>query len=99
MGPRAQHMASRFIRQTTRIQDTLGEHQDAIVASREIECGLADHPEDLAFLVAAEILLETQQKAARAARAEFFKIWEKLDRKRLRRWMKIHTKEKIGKEA
>ncbi len=99
LGPRAVAAAARFIRQTTRVQDTLGEHQDAIVAIREIESGLAEHGDDPAFVQAAERLLESQRKDARKARAEFFKIWEKLDRKRVRRWMKFRTKERIGREA
>jgi CHAD domain-containing protein len=96
LGHRAAGNATRFIRLTIRIQDTLGEHQDAIVASREIECSLADHADDPAFVQAAESLLETQHKAARDARSDFFKIWDKLDRKRSRRWMKIRTNAKIG---
>jgi CHAD domain-containing protein len=99
LGDRANSGASRFIRHTTRIQDALGEHQDATVAARELESALADNADDLAFVATAEDLLETQHKAARDALAEFFKIWEKLDRKRLRRWMRVRTKQKVAREA
>ena len=91
--------AGRFIRLTTQIQDTLGEHQDAIDATREIEHALAGHADDPAFVQAAESLLETQRKTARAARAEFFKIWEKLDRKKSRRWMKTQRKAQAGSSS
>jgi CHAD domain-containing protein len=86
----------RFIRLTTRIQDVLGEHQDAIDTTREIEQAIPGHANDLAFLEAAERLLESQRKSARAAREEFFEIWDKVDRKKARRWMKtrIGTKTK-----
>jgi CHAD domain-containing protein len=99
LGDRANHSAGPFIRRTTRIQDALGEHQDATVARREIERELADRADDQAFVQAAEALLETQHKAARDALGDFFKIWEKLNRKRLRRWMRVRTKEKTGRQA
>ncbi|MFI5456321.1 MAG: CHAD domain-containing protein [Isosphaerales bacterium] len=89
---RAARAAGRFIRLTTQIQDTLGEHQDATEATREIRHALAGHADDPAFVQAAESLLETQRKSARATRAEFFKIWAKLDRKKLRRWIKPQPK-------
>jgi CHAD domain-containing protein len=99
LGDRAQRSAARFIRHTTRIQDSLGEHQDATVASREIERELTERADDPAFAEAAASLLETQHKAARDALDEFFKIWDKLDRKRVRRWMRVRSKARIGKEA
>ncbi len=89
---RAARAAGRFIRLTTQIQDTLGEHHDAIDAIREIQHALAAHADDPAFVQAAESLLESQRRIARATRAEFFKIWEKLDRKKSRRWMKTQLK-------
>jgi CHAD domain-containing protein len=99
LGDRANRSAARFIRRTTRIQDALGEHQDATVASREIDREIANHADDPLFLEAAALLLETQREAAGNALDEFFKVWEKLDRKRLRRWMRVRSKEKIGREA
>jgi CHAD domain-containing protein len=88
LGRSAARGVGRFIRLTTQVQGTLGEHQDAIVSGREIEHALAEHPDDAAFVEAAGRLLETEHEAARAARAAFFKIWQKLDRKKTRRWMK-----------
>jgi CHAD domain-containing protein len=96
MGRRAAHAAGRFIRLLTEIQDTLGEHHDAVVSAGEIECVLADHPHDLPLIRAANALLEIERNKALAAREAFFKVWNKLDRKKSRFWMKIATKVKAG---
>ncbi len=89
---RSSRSAARFIRLTTQVQNVLGEHQDAIVASQAIERQLAEHTDDPGFVEAAGRLLDTQKNAARAARAEFFNVWDKLDRKKSRRWMKTESK-------
>jgi hypothetical protein len=79
--------ARRFIRGTTRVQDVLGEHQDAIVAGNEV-AGLRDRqPDDPEFERAARRLLDGQAEAARSARDAFFDVWDKLDRKRARHWL------------
>jgi len=88
LGRRAGLQAKRFIRLTTQIQDMLGEHQDAIVATVEIERFLAEHPQDGDSARAARHLLEAQRHAAQATRAEFFAVWKKLDRKKSLRWFK-----------
>jgi CHAD domain-containing protein len=79
--------AERFARRVQKLQDVLGEHQDAVVARLEVERVARDHPGDVPFLLAAGRLVERQAAAARAARAEFARAWEGLDRKKLRRWM------------
>lgn len=84
--------ARRFIRQTTRIQDVLGEHQDAVVAADELEKILGQHRDDKAFTRAGRDLLEGQLRAARRARATFFDAWDSLDHKKLRRWFKSRVK-------
>jgi CHAD domain-containing protein len=89
LGHQVARAAGRFIRLTTQVQAALGEHQDAVVSSEEIERALAAHPENAEFCEAAERLLETERKTAGDARAAFFKIWDKLDRKKARRWMKL----------
>jgi CHAD domain-containing protein len=83
-----------FIRAVIRVQDTLGEHQDARVADQEITAMLAARAEDAAFGRVARQLLEIQNDAAQAARRRFFQAWDKLDRKKLRRWMKTESKVK-----
>ena len=88
LGRRALRDAGKFIRLTTRVQDSLGEHQDALISANELEAALAEHAEDSALVQNASALLEEQRKRARAARARFFKIWSRLDHKKLRRWMR-----------
>jgi CHAD domain-containing protein len=94
LGHHAAKDARRFIRLTTQVQDALGEHQDAMVASRTIEEGLDAHPEDGAFAEVARRLLESQREVAQAGRTAFFKIWDRLDRKKVRRWMSPPSKAK-----
>ncbi len=89
LGDRARKASQRFIRLATQVQDTLGEHQDAIVGITEIEQFLSEQPRGIAFLQAAHELLETQRAAAQATRTHFFDIWSKLDRKKSLRWLRV----------
>ena len=89
LGRHASQESRRFLRLTIRLQDNLGEHQDAIVAIHEIEQFLKAHPQGDAFAEAAHLLLESQRQAAQAARDMFFDIWRKLDRKKSLRWFKV----------
>ena len=84
--------ARRFIRGATRIQDVLGEHQDAIVAGNEVTSLLERHGDDPSFSRAARRLLDGQAAAARASREEFFDAWDRFDRKKARRWLKTAAK-------
>jgi CHAD domain-containing protein len=88
LGPDQAKEARRFARRATEVQDILGEHQDAIVACQEINRLVADRPHDGPFNLAAGRLLERQEHAARTARAQFFEVWDRLDRKKLVRWLK-----------
>jgi CHAD domain-containing protein len=88
LGGHAGRDASKFIRLTTQVQDSLGEHQDALITASELETAIAEHADDSALLQHASALLEDQQKRARTARDRFFKIWSRLDRKKARRWMR-----------
>jgi CHAD domain-containing protein len=78
----------RFIRGATRVQDVLGDHQDAIVAGHEVSGLLRRRSEGPDFERAALPLREGQAEAARIARESFFEVWDKLDRKKSRRWLK-----------
>jgi CHAD domain-containing protein len=80
--------AKRFARLATRVQDVLGEHQDAVIAGVEVARIVADHPDDGPFNLAAGRLLERQACAADRSRERFFAEWAKLDRKKRRRWFK-----------
>ncbi len=84
--------ASRFIRLATQVQDVLGEHQDAVVAIQAIQSELTEKPDDPGFIQAANRLIDTQKAAATTALTAFFKAWDKLDRKKWRRWMKCRSK-------
>ena len=96
MGRRAARGAREFIRLLTQVQDSLGEHQDAVVAMAEIERALAGHDQGDAFIQAANNLLARQRNMADSARESFFDVWDKLDRKKVRRWMRISPKVKAG---
>jgi CHAD domain-containing protein len=84
--PRRARAAKRFARMATKVQDVLGEHQDATVASQEIARIITLHQGDPVFERAAARLKKRQQRAADRSRARFFKVWKRLDRKKLRRW-------------
>jgi CHAD domain-containing protein len=88
LGRSAAKDADRFVRLTTHVQDVLGEHQDATDAIAVIERVRVQHPRNPWFLHAADLLIEDQRHAAESARDSFFGVWKKLDRKKVRRWMK-----------
>jgi len=88
LGQRSARAAAEFIRLTTRVQDSLGEHQDALITVDALEAALAEHADDSALVANASDMLDDQRNRASTARARFFKIWSKLDRKKLRRWMR-----------
>jgi CHAD domain-containing protein len=88
LGQRAVNAASKFIRLLARVQDSLGEHQDALITVSELETALAEHADDSNLVRDASALLEGERKRAHDARARFFKFWSSLDHKKLRRWMR-----------
>lgn len=92
LGRQAARGAGEFIRLAARVQDSLGEHQDALITAHELEAALVAHAGDPAFVHAASSYLGEERERARAARASFFKIWSKLECKKLRRWMKPRSK-------
>ncbi|HEX3447767.1 MAG TPA: hypothetical protein VHS97_05910, partial [Isosphaeraceae bacterium] len=96
IGDGAAKSSDRFIRLVTKVQDVLGEHQDAVVAAHEIEVALAEYADHPGFVPAARALLEREHDKAQAARAAFFKVWDKLDRKKSRRWLKIRRTARLG---
>jgi CHAD domain-containing protein len=95
LGRRALRDASKFIRLTARVQDSLGEHQDALITANELETAMALHADDSTLVQNASALLEEQRKRARAARARFFTIWSRLDHKKLRRWMRPRSQREL----
>ncbi len=94
LGRRAARGAGEFIRLTTRLQDALGEQQDALITLGELESALGDDACDSAMAERTAAMIEDQRKRAGAACCRFFKIWPELDRKKLRRWMKPRRRAK-----
>ena len=67
LGRRATRGSSEYIRLTTRVQDALGEHQDALITAGELERALSEHPDDSALAECARQVLEDQRERARGA--------------------------------
>lgn len=80
--------ARAFSKHADRIQNVLGAHQDAVIAGEEIRRIAEEHPHDGPFQFAAGRLFERQTHVADNARARFFKVWAKFDRKQNRRWFR-----------
>lgn len=85
VAPAAPKRARSFARAATRVQDVLGEHQDACTAGRWLRNVARDAPEPVVF--AAGMLAEKERRAANAARKRFPKAWRRLNAKKLRSWM------------
>jgi CHAD domain-containing protein len=77
-----------YIRLTTRLQDVLGEHQDATVALVELERFASEQPSKGPTARAARDVIRQQRRASRRARKAFFEVWPGLDRKASLRWLK-----------
>jgi len=74
--------ATRFAEAVTALQDVLGDHQDSVTAQQWLRRA-AEGP---SAFVAGE-LSALEHDAAAADRSRWPKIWKKVARKRLRRWM------------
>lgn len=74
--------ATRSAEAAANLQDVLGDHQDSVTAQR----WLRQAGQGSRAFVAGELTAIEREAAARD-RAEWSKVWKKLDRKRLRRWM------------
>jgi len=75
-------LATRFADAAANLQDVLGDHQDSVTAQR----WLRDAGHGRRAFVAGELCAMERDAAARD-RGEWPKVWKKLARKRLRRWM------------
>jgi CHAD domain-containing protein len=75
-------VASRFADAAAALQDVLGDHQDSVTT----QGWLRGAGKGSRAFVAGE-LCAVERDAATGDRAEWPKVWKKLDRKRLRRWM------------
>lgn len=87
LDPKERDAAGRFARRARRVQETLGEHQDAVIAMSELQAAADDHPSLGRFNFAAGRMLEIERKSADASRQAFFDVWDRLDRKKVVRWL------------
>ncbi|WP_406695262.1 CHAD domain-containing protein [Singulisphaera sp. Ch08] len=87
LGKKRSKEARRFAEIATKVQDILGEHQDAVTAAQEISRIVALHRDDIPLKLAAHRLFKRQIRQADQSRERFFKAWRKLDRKKFRRWL------------
>jgi CHAD domain-containing protein len=69
----------RFVDRAKKLQDTLGEHQDAVVAEQTIR-ELSRTTNDPAAGIGAGRLIERQHERRAAARADLSKRWKRLNR-------------------
>jgi CHAD domain-containing protein len=78
--------ATAFIRAAKRLQDVLGEHQDAVVAEDRIR-QFALHHHDRRVLEAADKLIERQRTRRQEARAGLPAVWAELDARGREAWL------------
>jgi CHAD domain-containing protein len=83
VAPVAGNDAVAFARAAAKLQTILGEHQDAVTAQAWLRSTRVSGRK--AFVAGELIALE--RIAAEDARTRWPKIWDSLDRKRLRSWM------------
>jgi CHAD domain-containing protein len=83
LGGEAAALAGRL----TRVQDLLGEHQDAATAAQTWLAIARADPDDHALAVTAGRLVERERTSIRAARAAFPRAWRKAAKRRLVEWL------------
>ncbi|MFF5179008.1 CHAD domain-containing protein [Micromonospora sp. NPDC000316] len=79
--------ARRLSRALARVQDVLGEHQDAAVAADTWLALAAGRPADHALAVTAGRLAERERETVRQMRAQFPAAWHRATRRRRTRWL------------
>lgn len=88
LGGKRASAATAFASRAAKVQDALGDLQDSTVARESIARIAMQHSADGPLNFAAGRLLERQLQVADKAGNDFEKAWDKLDRKKLRGWMK-----------
>ena len=78
-------LARRFIDTARKVQDILGEHQDAVVAEERLRVLLEGAPGRGAAFTAGR-LVERQRSRRLVARRDFLKRWPKLERRGRKAW-------------
>lgn len=79
--------ARRLARALARVQDVLGEHQDAAVAAETWLELAAQRPDDHELAVTAGRLAERERDTVRRMRARFPDAWHRATRRRRTRWL------------
>jgi CHAD domain-containing protein len=77
--------AERFVARTKKLQDILGEYQDAVVAEERLRTLVAEDRRSPAALLANK-LVKRQRVRRRAAQLDFFEQWPKLERRGRKAW-------------
>jgi CHAD domain-containing protein len=78
--------ASRLAEQAERVQELLGEHQDAMV-SQETLRAMAASPAGRSVGFTLGLLHQREEARALAARSEFVEVWAEVRRRRYRDWL------------
>ncbi|MFV2126372.1 CHAD domain-containing protein [Micromonospora sp. LOL_013] len=79
--------AAKLAKALSKVQNLLGEHQDAAVAAETWQGVLAEHPDDHELAVTVGRLVERERAAIRAARAEFATAWERAAAGQRTKWL------------
>ena len=77
--------AERFVIKAARVQDVLGEHQDAAVTEQRLRAGLGEARGGPARLALGRLVARQRVRRA-AARAAFLEQWPKLERRGRKAW-------------
>jgi CHAD domain-containing protein len=86
VGPAFGKPAARFAAQVERIQEVLGEHQDAVTAQETLRRLVQTSPgRGVGFTCG--LLHALEERRAAAARAEFAEVWPEVARRRYRAWL------------
>jgi CHAD domain-containing protein len=80
--------AEQFIKCLKKLQDTLGEHQDAVVAAKTVSIILDAKAQTASTTNAAKRLITSQEKAAKSARRKLSKVWKAVNDSKNQEWMK-----------
>ena len=77
--------AERFVARTKKLQDILGEYQDAVVPEKRLRTLVAEDRRSPVALLANE-LVKRQRVRRQAAQLDFFEQWPKLERRGRKAW-------------
>lgn len=83
LGAPASHLGAAM----ARVQDVLGEHQDAAVACDVVLDVATQHPQDPALVLLCGRLAERERTSVRDARRRFGKVWRRASARPVRRWL------------